>query len=593
MQVKKSKNFIRHILILIGAVLFLIALTYSMLKLFNKPSETDSKNNHLLYTEFLALVEKKELASVEYRDDVSKFKAISKNGESFYVTNPEYPEFKKFLLETGIEVTHESTSFPSVLLRFFFELLFMILPIFILLYFIKGYLPKSKQPKQNRILNSNTKFSDVAGHRETKTDLILLVDFLRNPQKYKALGAKLPKGVILYGPPGTGKTLFAKAIAGEADVPFFHANASEFVEMYVGVGASRVRQLFKDAREKAPCVIFIDELEALAKKSFMDNSEKEQTLKQFLVELDGFHEFSSVLVIGATNDIAALDETFTRSGRFDRHIAIGLPDVQDRLEIINHYAKDKIFKDDVDFDHLSKVTTSFSGADLSKLLNESAILASIKNKNAIDNQDLEEALYRSVMKGFEKKNLKRDPKELEVVAYHEAGHAIVAKFLAKKHVPKVSIIASTSGAGGVTFIHHEKENLLSKQDLIDDIKIAYAGRAAEFILFRDENQITTGSSSDIGLATQKLHAMVRSFGMSHYGLLNLDAMQIKNETVLNELKSMAAAIYAETLAFLENHQALLVLLAKQLIEHETLHEADLEKLWNAQEIEIQKSHLAS
>ncbi len=578
---KKNKSILKQILFILAIVGGILFVSYSFGILGNNEMEKESSDDSLKYNLFREKVKDSEIDTVEFKSNKSKLKVTTQSEEVFFVSDPDFPEFRKFLLENGVEVSELPTPFHMNAIRFLLEILFVIIPIGILLLFLRGYMPKNKNTKENIVITSNVKFSDVAGHEETKTDLVLLVDFLKNPKKYQQLGAKLPKGVILHGPPGTGKTLFAKAIAGEADVPFFNVNASEFVEMYVGVGASRVRQLFKDARQKAPCVIFVDELEALAKKAGIDNnSEKEQTLKQFLVELDGFNESSGILVIGATNNLNALDETFTRSGRFDRHITIGLPDINDRKKIIEYYSKNKKLAKEIDFESLAKYTSTCSGADIAKIINEAAISASVKRKKAIDNEDLDEAFYKAVMKGYQRKNLDRDPIEVKTVGYHEAGHAIIAKFLANKNVPKVSIIASTSGAGGVTFINNEKEHLLSKEDIKNDIMIAYGGRAAEFILFNDENKITTGASSDIGMATQKLHTMVKVFGMSNFGMINLDVIDIKSEKVLEEIKVMSQTLYKETLEYLEKNKNALEKISKALIEKETLTEEELVKMWN-------------
>jgi cell division protease FtsH len=591
---KIFKNMLKKFFIVCGILSVISLLIYTTFQLGTKKNneEIDSKDP-LKYSEFLEKINNGEISLVKYNTSFSEFEVFTTLDETFKVTNPKYPEFKKFLLESGIDVEEASPPLNDTVLRFFLEAFFMLIPIFIILYFFRSFIPKNKAKKDTVSTTSNTKFSDISGHHEIKTDMVLLVDFLKNPKKYQTLGAKLPKGVILHGPPGTGKTLFAKAIAGEAHVPFFNTNASEFVEMYVGVGASRVRELFKEARSKAPCVIFIDELEALAKKSSMDNSEKEQTLKQFLVELDGFHESSGILVIGATNNLSSLDETFTRSGRFDRHITIGLPDLHDRREIIYYHAQDKNFSKDVNFDDLAKITSSFSGADIAKVLNEAAIRASVKNKKEIDNEDLEEAFYCSVMNGYQKKTLNRDREEIEIVAYHEAGHALVAKFLATRNVPKVSIISSTSGSGGVTFINNEKENLLSKEDLLNDVRIAYAGRAAEFIHFNDENKITTGASSDIDMATKKLYTMVKIFGMSDFGMINLELINSGSEKILEEIQKMSESLYAETLTFLKENKKLLHALVQQLIKYETLNEKDIEILAEKMNKANTNSELAS
>lgn len=562
---------------IIGVAVLISLIVSSYLYQQYKLNEASAKP--LSYREFLQKVESDQIKSVLFSPLKLHFQAFDAKN-TYSVSNPVYPEFKKFLLENGIEVIDEKPTLLQKVLKGFLELLVLMLPLLFIFYIFRTSMPRKNVKNENVASSSTIRFTDIAGNEETKQDMIVLVDFLKNPKKYQELGAKLPKGVILHGPPGTGKTLFAKAIAGEAGVPFFNVSASEFVEMYVGVGASRVRKLFEEARQKAPCVIFIDELEALAKKSAHDNSEKEQTLKQFLVELDGFQEFRGILVIGATNHLSALDETFTRSGRFDRHITIGLPDIQDRRQIIAYHAKGKPFSKDIDFENLAKTSSSLSGADLAKILNEAAIHASIHGKSQIDNEDLEEAIYRTLMKGYQKKTISRNTNEQNVIAYHEAGHAIVARFLAKRNVPKVTIIPSTSGAGGVTFIHSDKETLLSKEDLIRDIQIAYGGRAAELVLFGDENKITTGARSDIAVATNKLDIMVKSFGMSRLGLINFDILNITSEQILNEIKKMAETIFNETYQFVSTHRDQLDAVAQMLLQKEVLFESDLDQIWD-------------
>jgi cell division protease FtsH len=547
----------------------------------NQSTEPKITFEDMSYNEFMQKVEEGGIIEyVKYRHMAPEFQA--KIGDVYYIVqSPQDGGFKRFLLEKDIEIKRLNTSSVGSIV---FELFVSIVPITILIIFLlriskgKGLVKKSTATIP--VTNSRHNFFSVAGHNETKRDLMPLVKFLKNPKECSKLGGRLPKGIILYGPPGTGKTLLAKAMAGEANVPFYNASASEFVEMYVGVGASRVRELFKKARETAPSVIFIDELEALAKSTSIDNhSEKEQTLKQFLVELDGFSSTSGILVIGATNNLESLDQTFIRSGRFDRHIAVGLPDVSDRLEILKIHAMNKKLSPDVSLENIAKSTTGFSGADLENLLNESALIATLEDKDEIKEEDIKSALYKILMKGHMKDNSKVNQKEIEIKAYHEAGHTIVAKLIANRNVNSVTVIPSTSGSGGVTFIESRDTGMLSRKDLVNEIKIAYAGRAAEEILFGNSDDVTTGAYSDIKMATEKIMAMITSCGMSDYGLLNLSMILEKgNEKIIEEAKKISKVAYDETVEFLQDNIDLLKEMSEELMKKETLQEDDINRI---------------
>jgi cell division protease FtsH len=547
----------------------------------NQSTEPKITFEDMSYNEFMQKVEEGGIIEyVKYRHMAPEFQA--KIGDVYYIVqSPQDGGFKRFLLEKDIEIKRLNTSSVGSIV---FELFVSIVPITILIIFLlriskgKGLVKKSTATIP--VTNSRHNFFSVAGHNETKRDLMPLVKFLKNPKECSKLGGRLPKGIILYGPPGTGKTLLAKAMAGEANVPFYNASASEFVEMYVGVGASRVRELFKKARETAPSVIFIDELEALAKSTSIDNhSEKEQTLKQFLVELDGFSSTSGILVIGATNNLESLDQTFIRSGRFDRHIAVGLPDVSDRLEILKIHAMNKKLSPDVSLENIAKSTTGFSGADLENLLNESALIATLEDKDEIKEEDIKSALYKILMKGHMKDNSKVNQKEIEIKAYHEAGHTIVAKLIANRNVNSVTVIPSTSGSGGVTFIESRDTGMLSRKDLVNEIKIAYAGRAAEEILFGNSDDVTTGAYSDIKMATEKIMAMITSCGMSDYGLLNLSMILEKgNEKIIEEAKKISKVAYDETVEFLRDNLELLKEMSEELTKKETLQEDDINRI---------------
>lgn len=426
-----------------------------------------------------------------------------------------------------------------------------------------------------------TTFKDVAGHKDVKKDLAFLINFMKNPEKYSEMGARMPKGVIFYGSPGNGKTLLAKAIAGESGVNFIAASGSDFLEMYVGVGARRVRDLFSKAKKNAPCIVFIDEIDAVGgKRGNGNNSEKDQTINQLLVELDGFNSSDDgVVVIAATNRLDMLDSALLRPGRFDRHIAIPMPDYSDRLELLQLHSRNKRIDENLSLENLAKTTIGFSGADLENLLNEAAIIAVNEGKESITMDEIDEAQFKILMKGYKKRNDKTD-ESLRIVAYHEAGHALCTKLITEKSVPKVTCIGSTSGAGGVTFITPNKMGLHTKEDLKNEIKISYAGRIAEYLLTKNMEKITTGASQDITQATNNIIMMINDFGMSdEVGMLNLSAFRNSGEKeILEESKILSKELYSETLELLSKNFHLLEKIAEELIIKETLLEEDLDRI---------------
>lgn len=381
------------------------------------------------------------------------------------------------------------------------------------------------QAKMINDLAKKVKFTDVAGLQEEKEELVEVVDFLKNPKKYTELGARIPKGIILTGPPGTGKTLLAKAVAGEAGVPFFSISGSDFVEMFVGVGASRVRDLFEDAKKNAPCIVFIDEIDAVARRRGTGmgggHDEREQTLNQMLVEMDGFGINEGIIVIAATNRVDILDPAILRPGRFDRKVVVGKPDVQGRLEILQVHSNTKPLGDNVNLQTLARTTAGFTGADLENLLNEAAISAAKKNRKYIVNEDIEYAFVK-VGIGTEKRSKIISDKEKKITAYHEAGHAILFHLLPDVGpVHSISIIPNGMGAAGYTMPLPEKDEMFNtKGKMIQDIIVGLGGRVAEELIFDD---ITTGASQDIMTATATARSMVTKFGFSEkLGLINYD-----------------------------------------------------------------------
>lgn len=368
-------------------------------------------------------------------------------------------------------------------------------------------------------------FKDVAGLAEEKEDMEEIVDFLKSPEKYNTLGARIPKGVLLEGPPGTGKTLLAKAVAGEAGVPFFSISGSDFVEMFVGVGASRVRDLFEDAKRNSPCIIFIDEIDAVARKRGSGlgggHDEREQTLNQLLVEMDGFGTNEGIIVLAATNRVDILDPAILRPGRFDRKVLVGRPDVKGREEILKVHVRNKPLADDVDLHEIARTTAGFAGADLENLMNEAAICAAKKDRAYIKKEDVDKSFVKIGI-GGEKKSRLVPEKERRITAYHEAGHAILFHLLSEVGpVHIVSIIPNGRGAGGYTMPLPENDNVFNtKKKMLQDIQVSFGGRIAEEIIFGD---ITTGASQDIKQATQTAQAMVVKYGMSEkVGLINYE-----------------------------------------------------------------------
>lgn len=538
------------------------------------------------YNDFVTMVDNKEVQSVVLFIGEATFTFTDNEGINYISDNPRVDGFKEYLLKNNIEVI-EGTDAPIVKVGSF---LISILPtlciLFVFIYIIKGPLKQMggmDASKNSKIATSNVKFDDIAANKECKKEMQNLVEFLKNPRKYTDAGAVLPKGVILYGDPGTGKTLMAKAIAGEAGVPFYSTSGSDFVEMYVGLGAKRIRDLFANAKKNAPCVIFIDEIDAVGKERGRkdSHSEIEQTINALLAEMDGFNGNDGIMVIAATNRLDTLDSALIRPGRFDKHIAIPLPDVEGRKDLFALYKKNKTFAADVDFDALAKMTTGFAGADIKTLLNEATILAVDNQHEEITNEDIDKAMTQMVMKGsIVEDNKNRKEEELRLVAYHEAGHTVVTKILTHNSVSKVTIHANTSGAGGVTFITPEKEFLNSKEDIMNNVCIDYAGRVAEKILYGSDDKITTGASSDIKSASKKIKAMIENYGMNDkYGMLNLTVFDnLDQNEMIAEASNLAKELYTKTEKILNENKDKLTAIAERLIEKETLYETEIDEI---------------
>ncbi len=549
------------------------------------------KNEHIPYVMFLEQAEQGNIAEVTISDS-AKLKYKLKNSATEYVTdNPRSITLKEQLLKNGIAVTEGgNVTVGSVAQMIFSILLFA----GVLFYMYRTNQGAPQGAKSAMALNPNDytqsdkkqlSFSDVAGNEEAKESVSDLVDFIKNPEKYARYGARMPRGVIFYGPPGTGKTLMAKAIAGEAEVPFYAVSGSDFVQMYVGVGAGRIRELFKKARENGKAVIFIDEIDALGKKrsasAASGNDERDQTLNALLTEMSGFSSRDGIVVIAATNRLDTLDEALLRPGRFDRQIEIGLPDLNARKTIIAHHAQNKPLSKAVNTERLANQTVYFSGAMLENLLNEAAIFAAKTGSDEITPDDIEKAYY-TVIAGSERKDRSGvNESERRITAYHEAGHALITKlFMPQNSVSKITIIPSTKGIGGFCVNIAPDKMFYTKKELESQIMVSLAGRAAEEIIFGAEN-VTTGAYNDIEKATGILKDYVMKYGMGlKHGMLNVSLFNDTN-AVINECGELMESLYAAAKKTITEHIGKLTGIAEELLDKETLHEEDLDRLISA------------
>ncbi|ACK42149.1 MULTISPECIES: ATP-dependent zinc metalloprotease FtsH [Dictyoglomus] len=591
------KSLIQRIII----VFLIIFLIYT----FINPNSLNlnNKEKQISYSEFLKYVENKEVYKVEIGENDAT--GLFRDGTKFKVYIPSQdPNLIPILVKNDVEVEvrpPETTSFwisfllgfaPYLILIFFFWMMFRQ---------VQGSNNQAFSFGRSRarlFLDNRPKvtFADVAGADEAKQELKEVVDFLKFPQKYRQLGARIPRGILLVGPPGTGKTLLARAVAGEANVPFFSISGSEFVEMFVGVGAARVRDLFTQAKKLSPSIIFIDELDAVGRHRGAGlgggHDEREQTLNQLLVEMDGFDENTNVIVLAATNRPDILDPALLRPGRFDRRVIVDRPDFEGRKKILEVHLRGKPTGKDVNIDIIAKSTPGFVGADLANLVNEAAILAARKNKREINMEEFEEAIEK-VIAGPEKKNRLLRPQEKELVAFHELGHALVAKLTPDATpVHKVTIIPRGLALGYTLQLPEEDRYLLTKKELEAEITVLLGGRAAEELIF---GQPTSGAADDLRRATELARKMVCEYGMSEK-LRNLslgenhseiflgkDLMQIKNysedtaKIIDEEIKSIIDKTYNKALDLLKNHENTLRELSKILMEKETLDGSEIDK----------------
>ena len=526
-------------------LIFYYGIALLVIVLFNvivSPLLVKARVTEVDYGTFMSMIEQKKIGNVEVEDDQIIF-TDKNDAKKIYKTGAmNDPTLTQRLYDSGAKFSKDIETTTSPLVSF---LLTFVLPLIIFIglgqYMGKKLMEQAggKNSMAFGFGKSNAKvyvpstqgihFSDVAGEDEAKESLSEIVDYLHNPKKYSDVGASMPKGVLLVGPPGTGKTMLAKAVAGEANVPFFSMSGSEFVEMFVGMGASKVRDLFSQAKEKAPCIVFIDEIDAIGKKrdgQFSSNDEREQTLNQLLTEMDGFQENIGVIILAATNRPETLDPALTRPGRFDRRVPVELPDLAGREAILKVHAKKIKTADDVNFHTIARMASGASGAELANIINEAALRAVRNNRTVVNESDLEESI-ETVIAGYQKKNAVLSDSEKKVVAYHEIGHALVAAMQSHSApVQKITIIPRTSGALGYTMqVDQGDKYLLTKQELENKIATFTGGRAAEELVF---GEITTGASNDIEQATKLARAMITRYGMSE------DFDMVALETVSNQ-----------------------------------------------------------
>ena len=579
------------------AVVVLVLLNFLLV-----PNITGQNITKVDYGTFLNMVEEKKVATVELDGDSIYFTDKNDDPNYYETTTFEDPDLVNRLDEAGCEFGRVAQEPMNPIMSF---LLSWVLPL--LIFWGLGQLLAKQMMKKmggggegNPFMQfgkSNAKvyvqsttgitFDNVAGEDEAKELLTEIVDFLHNPQKYQEIGAVCPKGALLVGPPGTGKTLLAKAVAGEAHVPFFSISGSEFVEMFVGMGASKVRDLFKQANEKAPCIVFIDEIDTIGKKrdgqGFSGNDEREQTLNQLLTEMDGFDASKGVVILAATNRPDSLDPALLRPGRFDRRIPVELPDLKGREEILKVHARKVRLSDNVDFNAIARAASGASGAELANMVNEAALRAVRENRKYVTQADLEESI-ETVIAGYQKKNRVLSNKEKLIVSYHEIGHALVAALQTNSApVTKITIIPRTSGALGYTMqVEEDEKNLMSKEELENKISTLTGGRCAEELIF---HSITTGASNDIEQATKLTRAMITRYGMSDkFGMVALETQSnpyLGGDSSLSCSPETAAEIdemvvdtvkrsYDKAMQLLKDNIGKLHELAKYLYEKETI-----------------------
>lgn len=588
---KFMRNFGIYVLLVVAAVLMI-----------NNMPNSSQEPNEIIYTHFLESVERDEIAKVTITSN--RIDGTLKDGTEFFTITPSLPNVDTNLLPNlqnhHIEIIAKNPPEPPwwlTMITSSFPFLFVLILIFLAMRKMNDP-GKFASMRQARFIDNQSNlvkvtFDDVAGADEAKQELEEVVDFLQSPQKFQAIGARIPKGVLLVGPPGTGKTLLARSVAGEAGVPFFSVSGSDFVEMFVGVGASRVRDLFEQAKKSSPAIVFIDEIDAVGRRRGVGVSgghdEREQTLNQLLVEMDGFTANENLIIIAATNRPDILDHALLRPGRFDRQVMVDKPDLQGRLAILKVHVKGKPLADDVDLEILAKQTSGFTGADLSNLVNEAALLSARNNKKKIIMQFMQEAIER-VMAGPARKSHVMSENEKKLTAYHESGHALVSLLLPNSNpVHKVTIIPRGRAGGYTLMLPKEERNYETRSELFDEIKTLLAGRVAEEIILKE---ISTGAQSDIQRATKIVRQMITRFGMSEelgpiafenpnediFGQNTDNISQAVKMKIDQEIKQNMDAAYKACHELLEKNLDKLHAIAEALLEKETLSKEDLDEI---------------
>jgi len=573
--------------------------------MFNTFVRPQDKSKEMAYSDFITQIEKKNVDSIVMTENAVKGKLKDGTEFSTYIPNQDTQVIQK-LTEAKVVVTVKPPEQPS----WWMSLLSSVLPILILV-FVWFWIINQTQGGGGRMMSFgrsraklaaegqvHVNFSDVAGEDEAKAELTEVVDFLKNPGRYNAIGAKIPKGVLLVGPPGTGKTLLAKAVAGEANVPFFSISGSDFVEMFVGVGASRVRDLFTQAKKNAPCIVFIDEIDAVGRQRGSGlgggHDEREQTLNQLLVEMDGFGANEGIITIAATNRPDILDPALLRPGRFDRRVVVGRPDLAGRVAILKVHAKNKPLAEDIDLETIAKKIPGFTGADIANLLNEAALLAARENRQIISMKDMEEASEK-VCYGPERRSHKVSELERRITAYHESGHAIMATLLKDADpVHKVTIIPRGQAGGYTMMLPQEEKSFITKSHLLAKLRVALGGRCAEQIIF---NEISSGASGDLQQVTGILRKMIMEWGMSerlgpmifgeHQEQIflgkQLGSERNYGETVATiideEMHKYLDEAYQDTMKMLTEHMEVLEAMAQALLQVETIDRKQVENLF--------------
>ena len=611
-QVQKPKKPL--VIYYLIAFIVLILLNWFVFPMFMGSNVTEVD-----YGTFLTMIEERQVSKVQLEGDTIFFMDKSEEPQQYETTTFDDPELVNRLEEAGCEFGRVAQEQMNPILSMLISIVIPVLFFWGLGQLLTRQMMKKMGGGGNQFMQfgkSNAKvyvesttgitFNDVAGEDEAKELLTEIVDFLHNPGKYQEIGAVCPKGALLVGPPGTGKTLLAKAVAGEANVPFFSISGSEFVEMFVGMGASKVRDLFKQANEKAPCIVFIDEIDTIGKKrdsqGYSGNDEREQTLNQLLTEMDGFDASKGVVILAATNRPDSLDPALLRPGRFDRRIPVELPDLKGREEILRVHARKVKLSDDVDFNAIARAASGASGAELANMVNEAALHAVRDNRKFVTQADLEESI-EVVIAGYQKKNKVLSTKEKLIVSYHEIGHALVAALQTNSApVTKITIIPRTSGALGYTMqVDEEERNLMSKEEIENKIATLTGGRCAEELIF---GSVTTGASNDIEQATKLARAMITRFGMSdRFGMVALETQvnpYLGGDSSLSCSPDTASTIdamvvetvkqaYDRALKLLSDNKGKLHELAKYLYDKETITGEEFMYILNKKEYLEEKS----